>query len=71
MPGYRILVADDEPCQRELLAGFLRQALAGGKIAQSVFDKVTHDNAARLLGLAPATRGEGQWQPGAPGGSGR
>lgn len=35
------------------LADFLRQALAGGRIAQSVFDKVTHDNAARLLGLAP------------------
>ncbi len=36
------------------LADFLRQALAAGKITQTVYDKVTHGNAARLLGLPTA-----------------
>ena len=34
------------------LASFLRDAVAQGKITQTVFDKVTRGNAARLLGLA-------------------
>jgi uncharacterized protein len=42
------------------LASFLRQAVADGKITKAVFDKVTHANAARLLGLAlPGTAAEG------------
>jgi hypothetical protein len=33
------------------LKGFLEEGLAEGKISRTVFDKVTHRNAQRVLGL--------------------